>query len=104
VRKITVDKIDKGMILAEDICGNTGNVLLSNGTQLNGAIGRRLKNWGITEVCIEGDASASIMDTDTEHPAEDIHALLREKFKGVLDSEHMQVLFKAVLAFRTRQG
>ncbi|NLE01459.1 MAG: hypothetical protein GX640_16455, partial [Fibrobacter sp.] len=47
MKKIPVEAITDGMILSRDVCGPTGNVLLTKNINLTPALGRRLKNWGI---------------------------------------------------------
>ncbi len=55
MRKVSVENIDPDMVLARDVASTSGNVLLGKGTALTPAMGRRLKNWGIFFVYIEGE-------------------------------------------------
>jgi hypothetical protein len=99
MKKITADALNSNMILARDITSTTGNILLGKGTSLTPALGRRLKNWGINFVYIEGDEESLQKEKVVEVSAEDVKAQLREKFAGHLDDEIMLKLFNAVFEF-----
>ena len=55
MRRIPVDGIADGMVLARSVEDRLGRVLLSKGDALQARFLDRLKDWGITEVFVEGE-------------------------------------------------
>jgi hypothetical protein len=104
VKKIRVEEFEKGMTLARDVCGTSGSVLLGTGTPLSAALGRRLKNWGIDFVYVEGEEEAEEHQTRADATPEEIKTHLRDKFSRVLNEPIMQRVFTAVYQYRIRKG
>ena len=100
MRKIPVEDIDADMVLARDVSSTSGNVLLGKGTTLSPALGRRLKNWGIFFVYIEGEEVSSEAEDVVEISAEDVKKSLEDKFEGQLGDPLMQKIFNAVFEFK----
>lgn len=100
MKKILVDEIENGMILAKDVNGTSGNALLGKGTALTNTMGRRLKNWGIPFVYIEGEEDSPEESEDSTVSLEEIKAELEQRFEGVLKIPRMTELFNAVLNFK----
>lgn len=100
MQKIASEAIVAGMILARDITSTTGNILIGHGTALTPSMGRRLKNWSIDFVFIEGEEESQFPEPASEVSPEDIKAALKEKFAGHLDDPSMLKIFNAVLDFR----
>jgi len=88
------------MILAGDVCGPSGNVLLGKGTKLTAAIGRRLKNWGISFVEIEGQEEQKEEEPIQDDMQEDFSNQLREKFADVIQNPIMKQIFNAIIDFK----
>jgi hypothetical protein len=100
MKKIIVDNVEDGMILGREVCGASGNVLLSKGTQLSAALGRRLVNWGISHIYVEGEEdSEQTQDTVSVSP-ETLKNTLMEKFSIVIDNPIMKKIFVAVYQYR----
>ncbi|MCU0609872.1 MAG: hypothetical protein MUF22_08925, partial [Chitinispirillaceae bacterium] len=55
MKKISSENVEDGMVLAREVQSLSGSVLVNKGTVLTAALGRRLTNWGIPSVFIEGD-------------------------------------------------
>lgn len=100
MKKILVEDIDNGMVLAKDVNGASGNVLLGKGTTLSSTMGRRLKNWGIPFVHIEGEEDNKEESEESSVSPEEIRAELEERFQGVLNIPRMTDIFTAVLNFK----
>ena len=100
MKKLPVENIENEMVLAKDVTGTTGNALLGAGTKLTASMGRRLKNWGVTIVYIEGDDENSEEMSKEESSPEKNRELLVERFEGVLENNNMNILFNAVLDFQ----
>jgi len=104
MKKVPVDKIEADMVLAKEVRGRSGNVLLSKGAQLNPFIGRRLKNWEISFVHIEGDEDVLVEESGVTVAPEEIKANVEKKFAKVLHDPIMKQIFAAILQFRTQSG
>jgi anionic cell wall polymer biosynthesis LytR-Cps2A-Psr (LCP) family protein len=104
MQKISVDTIDDGMILAQDICASSGNVLVGKGTKLSASMGRRLKNWGITTIQIEGEEQQVAQGSTSKVSPEEIKLQLQNKFSKVIEKSLMQELFTAVYKFKLERS
>lgn len=100
MKKIIVDEIENGMILAKDVNGTSGNALLGKGTTLSSTMGRRLKNWGIPFVYIEGEEDNQEETEENAVSLEEIKKELEERFEKVIKIPRMSDIFKAVLNFK----
>lgn len=71
MRKIPVDAITDGMILAKPVEDRLGRPLLMKGDTLQARYRTRLRDWGIVEVAVEGEegAVADLAGTLPEAPA-----------------------------------
>jgi hypothetical protein len=104
MKKIQVENIVDAMVLAKDVCGPSGNVLLSAGTKLTPSLGRRLKNWGIFFVNVQSDDSPVLADDGPRISKEEIQAALGRRFSMVMDNKLMKKIFDAVLAYKIQKG
>lgn len=57
--KKNIEELEEGMVLAEDIKGSQGNLLLTAGVALTEKHIRVMKTWGISLVQIEGEEELS---------------------------------------------
>ena len=62
--KLTIDALEPGMVLAEDLTTSEGRMLLPRGAVVTEAHIRTCRVWGIAEAVIQGDD-----DEDSDHPA-----------------------------------
>lgn len=104
MKKIFVEKIEDGMTLARDVCGTSGSALISKGTKLTVTMGRRLKNWGVTYVCIEGEEEHKEEKTIIEISPEKVKEQLEAQFADVINNPVMKTLLRAVYTFKTHQN
>ena len=104
MKRVSVENIEDGMILSKDVCGPSGNILLSSGTQISAAIGRRLKNWGIFQVTVEGEEHSQEADESAQISPEELRAHLKYKFEGRLDNPVMKKIFDAVFEYRLQHN
>ena len=104
MKKILVENIEDGMILDREVTGSSGSPLLSKGAQLTAALGRRLKNWGITYVYVVGDEeSPEELNTVSVSPQE-LKEQLTDKFSLVMNDPVMKKLFVAVYQYRLQKS
>lgn len=100
MKKLTIDKVEDGMVLGREVCGNSGNVLLSKGTPLSAALGRRLVNWGISAVYIEGEEESFPEESTVSVSPEKLKDGLMSKFSNVIGNPIMKKIFVAVYQYR----
>jgi hypothetical protein len=104
MKKIQVETISETMVLARDVCGPSGNVLLSAGVKLNPSLGRRLKNWGIHFVNVESDDDSTRVDNTPRISNEEVQKSLTRRFSAVMNNLLMKKIFDAVLAYKIQKG
>ena len=109
MKKLELDDLKPGMVLAKPIHNFQGLLLLSEGTTLYGNNIRILKSWGVTNVWIEAEA-AEVDERDAEveiERQEIIKSDLMDKFDGLLEDKVMAEIMRAaekVLNKRLRSG
>jgi HD-like signal output (HDOD) protein len=102
---ISVDALEKGMVLSEDVLDINARLLLSKGQHIRPKHIRILKVWGIIDVQIVGEKETE----DTEAPPIDpeivqaVKAFAKEVFKNV-DLEHPAIkeIFKLSVDHRSQ--
>jgi len=104
MKKIPVDQAQDGMILFRDICGPTGNILLSKGTVVTSALGRRLKNWGIATIVIDGEEESTTEQKEVSVSAEELKTQMQAVFSGVIDNQIMKKIFIAAYQYRLHKN
>ena len=104
MKKINVESIEPDMILARDVSSTSGNVLLGKGTPLTPALGRRLKNWGIFFVYIDGEEESEVVEAAVKISPDEVRQELEKKFEGTLDEPVMRKVFNAVFEFKMRSA
>ncbi|MDR0330983.1 MAG: hypothetical protein LBH93_04660 [Chitinispirillales bacterium] len=104
MRKVSTDKITPGDVAADDVVSPSGNVLLNRGAPVTPAMGRRLRNWGIAYVYIEGEDNPDKGVTPGGAKSEvEIKSELYDMFLGTLDSANMRKIFDAVCNYKIKQ-
>ncbi len=94
MRKIAIDNIEDGMVLAKPLMGSTGNILLGEGIELKQAMISRFKNWDISFVFIHSDGDEP--DDPNAAPVVAISSdQLDEVFKDVLKNPIMRIIYDA---------
>jgi hypothetical protein len=103
MRKISTDYIEPGCVAAADVVGPSGNLLVNKGASISPALGRRLRNWGISFVYIEGedDSGKSVLPTASQ-PIK-IKSEMYDKFFGTLENPNMRKIFDAVCNHKLRK-
>jgi len=109
MKKLELDDLKPGMVLAKPIHNFQGLLLLSEGTTLYDNNIRILKSWGVTSVRIEAeteevDKGAAKVEVERQ---EIIKNDLMDKFDGLLEDKVMVEIMRAaekVLNKRLRSG
>ena len=55
MRTITVDEVQVGDVVVEPVHDAQGRMLLPVGSKISPAVMSRLADWGVTQLCVEGD-------------------------------------------------
>lgn len=100
MRRLPVENVEDGMVLAKDVCASSGNILVGKGAELSSSLARRLKNWGITLVYIEGEENSGSEEVKTNVSPEEIKTRLEKKFSEAIDDYKMKKIFDEVLEYR----
>ncbi|MBD3345751.1 MAG: hypothetical protein GF401_11880 [Chitinivibrionales bacterium] len=104
MKKILVNKIEDKMVLAKEVRGRSGNVLLRSGTVLSAPMGRRLKNWDIHFVYVEGEEENAPQKNAVEISPEKIEKQMKERFSKVMNNPTMKEIFAAVYQHRVKKN
>lgn len=88
------------MVLGREVCGTGGNVLLTKGTVLSRALGRRLQNWGIPSVYVEGEEEQQPEENMVSVSPEELDLQLAAKFGSTIRSPNMKKIYDAVYEYR----
>ncbi len=104
MKKIPVDQTQDGMILFRDICGPSGNILLSKGTVITSALGRRLKNWGIATIVIEGEEESTTEQKEVSVSSDELKTQMQAVFADVIDKPIMKKIFIAAYQYRLHKN
>lgn len=102
MKKISVENIEDGMILARDVFGTSGSALLNKGTRLTPTMGRRLKNWEVPVIFVEGEEEQTAQTPAVDISYGEVQKELEAKFADVISNPIMKELFTAVVTFKTR--
>lgn len=104
MKKILAEQIEDGMVLDREVCGTSGNTLLTKGTKLSAALGRRLQSWGISFVYIEGVEEQKTEETVEKISTEELKLHLDNKFSNVLKNPLMHKIFNAIYEHRLKKA
>jgi hypothetical protein len=104
MKRVLIENITDKMVLAKEVCGTSGSVLLAKGTLLTTSMGHRLKNWGVQSVTVEGEDETPQEGSAPTVSPEEIRKNLEEKFSRVIGSETMKKIFAAVYKFKIQRN
>jgi hypothetical protein len=104
MKRVLIENISDKMVLAKEVCGTSGSILLAKGTVLTASMGHRLKNWGVQFVYVEGEEESPQEGSVETISPEEIRALLENKFSRVIGSEIMKKIFAAVYKFKIQHN
>ncbi len=104
MKKIAVENIEDGMVLSREICNSSGNILVSKGVSLTAALGRRLKNWGIHYIYIDGEEQSVEEFNIISTSPEELKSHLLSKFSAVMENPIMKKLFVAIYQYRLQKN
>ena len=94
MKKIPVDKIEDGMILAKPLMGSSGNILLNEGVVLKQSMISRLKNWDVPLVTVQSDQE-TVEETAAPVAVEFKTEALDAVFSNVIKNPIMKIIYEA---------
>ena len=104
MKRVMIENISDKMVLAKEVCGTSGSILLAKGTVLTASMGHRLKNWGVQFVYVEGEEESPQEGSVVTISPEEIRAQLEDRFSRVMGSEIMKKIFAAVYKFKIQHN
>lgn len=102
MRKVPLEEVQDGMVLAVPLTGSAGNILMGQGIPLRSAIIPRLAAWGVTYVVVEGDPTPEELNLIAEEGK--ASASLEKMFAGKTVNPGMETLFQCLLRHRRRHA
>jgi len=100
---VDIDSTKEGMIIIEEILNEQGNVLLKEGTALTKGLIRKLKSFGISEVCVENPEKNGSPDNMSSAVSTELKEL-EYRFSNVRGDAIMEELMAAVKEYITEKG
>lgn len=100
MKKIPIEKIIDGMVLAEAIAETTGKVLLRKGITLQKHLVSRLSTWEIPFVYVETTIEEEKNILSEEKKKTSIYPSLEVLFEGRLVNSSMKTIYQCVKQFR----
>jgi hypothetical protein len=100
MKKIPSESVDDGMVLVREVCGPAGSILVNRGTVLTAALGRRLTNWGIPFVYIDGEDESTSPETPSDVTPAELKTQLMMKFSNCIENPLMKKIFVAAYQYR----
>jgi len=104
MKRVLIENIVDKMVLAKEVCGTSGSILLAKGTMLTASMGHRLKNWGVQFVYVDGEEDSAQAGAAGAVSPEEIRTQLEEKFSRVIGNEIMKKIFAAVYKFKIQHN
>lgn len=100
MKRVVIEELTAGMVLAKPVTNSTGLVVLPLGAELDESTLARLQRLGLTSVYVEGDAGDASGKTLAELEAE-----LDHRFRRVIDDPLQYQLREAIrLQLRATRG
>jgi len=103
MRKVPIDKIEDGMILAKPLVGTTGNILLNEGVILKGSMVSRLKNWDVPVVYVESENEHAVDPENTSTVAVSTTEI-DEIFMDVMKNPLMKTIYEAAKDYSSNRA
>ena len=94
MKKIPIQDIEDGMILAKPLLGADGKILMAQGVTLKATMASRLKNWGVVLAHIKQEGV--VTDSSDSDEKVELLEIIEKKFEDVLNDSNMKVLYNAV--------
>ncbi|OGJ94166.1 MAG: hypothetical protein A2487_07740 [Candidatus Raymondbacteria bacterium RifOxyC12_full_50_8] len=94
MKRISVNEITEGMVLAKPVVGSGGNILLGEGTELRTTLISRLRNWGVPFVVIqsqEGEITEEKITASLDTKRQEVERV----FEQVKNHPLMAIIYEA---------
>lgn len=97
MKKILAQDIEDGMLLAEDLAGPNGNIILPKGVFLKNSLVPRLIGWGVQHVIVEGEDN---QESNEEISIEEYKDHLSGLFIDGIKNEKNNLLFQLLIQLK----
>jgi hypothetical protein len=94
---ISIEKASEGMVLARDIQGEAGSVLIAAGTSLTPQLIESLRRKDVRSVCVEAGTERDFSDNEIEAMEEALREEVISRFRKEPAGPVMEGIFRAVL-------
>jgi hypothetical protein len=96
-----------GMVIAQDVTNQHGNVLLGKGSELSEKHIGILKAWGVTEIDVEGVDRAQVELEEVQGLPTEVVASIEEELQKLFpdfgDDPLMQEIYRVVKKFKMKE-
>jgi hypothetical protein len=96
MRKINIKAVKDGMILAEPLKSDRGNILLEKGTVLTETFAIRMAQRGIDIVCVEGEPESEEEMVPKVQVVEIQKIPLEKLFDNKIVNNSMQIIYESL--------
>ena len=105
MKRILISEVEDGMILAEPVCGNSGQIILQHGSTLTQSLAHRIAARGIQHVVIEGNTEETEIAQETietdPSPENNIQKKVNAIFEHCDQTEIMKMLVEWYMKYGT---
>jgi hypothetical protein len=98
MKKIPVDKIEDGMVLAKPLIGSNGNILLNEGVILKKSMISRLKNWDVPSITVQSDQEV-VEEVAAPVSVEINTNALDTVFKDAIKNPIMKIIYESTMDY-----
>lgn len=103
MKSISLDKAKEGMILAQDVLNDQGDIFFKKGTALTQSLIERLKSSGLSEISVENTEETKSQETAPPSVAKQIEEL-ESRFSDVGGDVIMGEVLAAVKEYIIERG
>lgn len=104
MKKINVNDIKEGMVLAKPLVNAKGSILIQKGTTLRAAFISRLIQSKVTEVYIEGEGEEKEEIAPTAQISKVQKIPLEKLFENRIVNKSMQIIYNALEKYEETSG
>jgi hypothetical protein len=97
---IDLNNAEAGMVISADTLNSPGSLILKKGTVLTDDLIKKLRSWGVSEICVEGE------DQEIPQPISKGMGMeeLETRFSGVRGNAIMEEIMAAVGEYMAEKG
>lgn len=97
---IDLNNAESGMVIAEDTLNSRGSLILKKETVLTNDLIKKLRSWGVSEICVEGEGHENTPAISKGIGMEE----LETRFSDVRGNAIMEEIMAAVREYAAEKG